>query len=319
MLRNQRECSFLWGFWSGRRHCPWFNRSIKRSLVRILELVNIFRQVPCYSTVESFLVQSFLLWPLLKPSCARTTLVRFTFLNDASRWTRSFLNFYVVPRALGEFDGEIWSQIWNFPQNRLSPRVIFGHTTQLYSLLHQSNWSFRTTFLSLFAVRSQTCPFIWPLHKSPCASSWNYMSLLWNIVHVLFTEHTLPLSFLRRLSVLFDSWWLILSPQLRSGLWSFEFSSSDQDEVLQMFSILKNSHVHYFEWFLGRTKPRRSEAEQNLVISTRTILPGSHNRAWSHRTSKSWTSSFCERILNKSECSCAASWAPVARKCSQIM
>ena len=130
MLRNQPQCSFLWGFWSGRRHCPWFNRSIKRSFVRILELVNIFRQLPCYSAVESFLVQGFLLWPLLKPSCARTTLVRFALLNGASRWTRSFPICCAVPRALGEFDGVIWSQIWNFPQNRLSPRVIFGHTTQ---------------------------------------------------------------------------------------------------------------------------------------------------------------------------------------------
>ena len=109
---------------------------------------------------------------------------------------------------------------------------------------------------------------------------WNCVSLFWNIVHVLSTEHTLPLSFQRRISVLFDSWWLILFPQLRSGLWSFEFSSSDTYEVLQMFSILKNSHVHYFEWFLGRTMPRRSDAEQNLVISTRTILPGSHLKAY---------------------------------------
>ena len=43
------------------------------------------------------------------------------------------------------------------------------------------------------------------------------------------------------------------------------------------------------------------------------------NRAWSHRTSKSCTSSFCERRLNKSESPCTASRAPVARKCSQIM
>ena len=39
-------------------------------------------------------------------------------------------------------------------------------------------------------------------------------------------------------------------------------------------------------------------------------------RAWSHRTSKSWTSSFCERTWNKSECPCTASWAQVAPKCS---
>ena len=64
---------------------------------------------------------------------------------------------------------------------------------------------------------------------------WNYMSLLSNIVHVLSTQHNLTLCSPRRLSFLFDSWWLILFPQLRFGLWSFEFSSSDQYDVLQIF------------------------------------------------------------------------------------
>ena len=40
------------------------------------------------------------------------------------------------------------------------------------------------------------------------------------------------------------------------------------------------------------------------------------NRDWSHRTSKSWTSSFCKRILEKSESPCTASEAPIARKFS---
>ena len=43
---------------------------------------------------------------------------------------------------------------------------------------------------------------------------WTCMSLLWNIVHVLSTDNTLPRSSLRRLSFLFDSWWLILFPQV---------------------------------------------------------------------------------------------------------
>ena len=38
---------------------------------------------------------------------ARTALVKFTHLNDASRWTLSFPIFYVVPGSLGEFDGVI--------------------------------------------------------------------------------------------------------------------------------------------------------------------------------------------------------------------
>ena len=33
-----------------RQHCPGFNRNLKRSFVRILELVNIFRQIPrCFA------------------------------------------------------------------------------------------------------------------------------------------------------------------------------------------------------------------------------------------------------------------------------
>ena len=39
------EFSFFWRFWSGRRVCPGFNRRVKRSFVRILQLANIFRQV----------------------------------------------------------------------------------------------------------------------------------------------------------------------------------------------------------------------------------------------------------------------------------
>ena len=109
---------------------------------------------------------------------------------------------------------------------------------------------------------------------------WNCMSLLLNIVPVLSTENTLPLSFLRKLSGLLNSWWLILFPLFRSWLWSFEFSSSDQCEVLQMSSIVNNLFAHYFEWFLQRTKPKHSEAEQNLVILTCTILSGSHLKAY---------------------------------------
>ena len=126
---------------------------------------------------------------------------------------------------------------------------------------------------------------------------WNFMSLLSNIVHVLSTQHTLPVSSPRMPSFLFDSWWLILFPQLRFGLWSFEFSSSDQYEVLQMSSIVNNLSVHWFERCLDRTTtPRRSEAEQresfnfDLYNHSRIISEGiSHadNRAWSHRTSKS--------------------------------
>ena len=46
-----------------------------------------------------------------------------------------------------------------------------------------------------------------------------------------------------------------------------------------MSSIVNNSTVHCFEQFLDRTKLKRSEAEQSVVILTCTILPGSHLKA----------------------------------------
>ena len=53
------------------------------------------------------LVQGLVLCPFLKSRSARIALMRFALLNGASRWTRSFPNFYLVPRALVEFDGVI--------------------------------------------------------------------------------------------------------------------------------------------------------------------------------------------------------------------
>ena len=96
------------------------------------------------------------------------------------------------------------------------------------------------------------------------------------------------------LSFLFDSWWLILFPQRRFGLWSFEFASSDQYEVLQMSSIVNNLSVHWFERFLDRTTTsRRSEAEFfnfDLYNHSRIIsesISRADNWTWSHLASKS--------------------------------
>ena len=152
---------------------------------------------------------------------------------------------------------------------------------------------------------------------------WNYMILLWNIVYVPSTENTLTLSSQRRLSFLFDSWSLILVPPHRSEPWSFEFSSSDQNEVLQLSSIVNNSAFHCFEQFLNHTKPSIwSWAEFcnfDLYNPSRIKSEGislTDNSAWSHLTSKSWTSPFYKLIGNKSGCACAASQATVARKYS---
>ena len=59
----------------------------------------------------------------------------------------------------------------------------------------------------------------------------------------------------------------------------FEFSSSDQYEVLQLSSIVNSSAFHYFEQFLDHTKPTQSEVEQysaifDLYSPTRIISEG---------------------------------------------
>ena len=71
------------------------------ALTRIFELVDTFRQVPCYSAGASFLVQGSEKCLLLKSGSARVALVRFTLVNDASRWTLSFPNLNVVPHVVG--------------------------------------------------------------------------------------------------------------------------------------------------------------------------------------------------------------------------
>ena len=103
---------------------------------------------------------------------------------------------------------------------------------------------------------------------------WNYRSLLLNTVHLLSNDSILPPSSPRRLSFLSGSWLLLLSQRSRSGLWSFEFSSTDPFEVLQLSSILNSSVAHWFVQFLGRTKPIQSDAAQNPALLTCIILPG---------------------------------------------
>ena len=95
-------------------------------------------------------------------------------------------------------------------------------------------------------------------------------------------------------------------------------------KVLQTFAIVNNLSVRCFERFLGRTKPRQSEAEQSPVIWSCTILPGSHLKAcrWliieldpiqrrnlgrRHSGSVYWTNLSVLVPLHK---------APVARQCS---
>ena len=105
-----------------------------------------------------------------------------------------------------------------------------------------------------------------------------------------------------------------------------EFSSSDPYEVLQLSSIVNNSASHCFEQILDRTKQTQSEAEQNSVILTCSILPGSYLRAFHSLITVHdpiWRRNLEHRrsvSLQRTNLSpCTASYAPVARKYSKIV
>ena len=101
--------------WSGPANDQTSEGEKNVAFVFFFELKDTLRQIPCYSAGMLFLVQRFVLCLLLTLGIARSALMRFTLLNDASRWTLSFPNFDVVPRTIGECDGAIWSQFSNFP------------------------------------------------------------------------------------------------------------------------------------------------------------------------------------------------------------
>ena len=154
------------------------------ALSLVFDLIDILCQVPCASGGVSFLLQGFLPCPFLKSGSARIAIVRFTLLNDVSRWALSFPNYYVVSCALGELDGVIRSHFSNFPQIRLFLMAILGNTTRLNSLSQRSHCSFpplvfdfllgcspasvpeKTT--DILFIRIQTCKF---MHTGGCHES----------------------------------------------------------------------------------------------------------------------------------------------------
>ena len=66
---------------------------------------------------------------------------------------------------------------------------------------------------------------------------------------------------------------------LRFSSHSFSLSHGISS-VTRSHSARSWCQIPWVLWFLARTKPRQSEAEQNPAIWTRTILPGSHLKAY---------------------------------------
>ena len=182
-------------------------------------------------------------------------------------------------RLVIQTHGKVPEFTWHILQN-LNRHGISLSIHWVFLFTAWSLWECLSLAISLFCLR------IVHFVSDPChcfqrlgCHDWNCVGLIWNTVHVHFTENTLLLSFQRRLSFLYDPWWLISCPQHRSRLWSFEFSSSDQHEVSQL-SLICDSSVPWFAPFLDRTMPSQSEFDQNLPVLTCTILPGSCLRAF---------------------------------------
>ena len=100
MLRSQPRILVPLGVLKWAPALPWLQWRVKRGSFRIFELG------PALCGVI-FLGARFRLVSCPQPGSGRIALMKFTLLNDSLRWTLSFPNFCVVPRALGEFDGVI--------------------------------------------------------------------------------------------------------------------------------------------------------------------------------------------------------------------
>ena len=98
---------------------PRLRRESRTHVFSFFELIDTFRRLPYSSVGASILFEGFVLSPFIEFWSPRNSLLRFIFLHDSPRWTLSLPNFYVTHRALGELDGVIRPQVFNFPQNRL--------------------------------------------------------------------------------------------------------------------------------------------------------------------------------------------------------
>ena len=157
---------------------------------------------------------------------------------------------------------------------------------------------------------------------------WNYMNLLWSIVHVPSIENTLSLSSHRRLCFLF--WLSVTDPRSTTSFRILKF------QFLIIWSLWKFAPVFICWWFRSPLFRATSWSNKAITIWSWTefcdfdlynpsridsedISP-TVKSAWSHRTSKSRTSSsFCKLVANNFASPCTASKAPVARKNSKIM
>ena len=121
----------------------------------LFEFINIPGQLPGVSAGAPLLFQGFALRSFLEFWSPWISLLRCAILNSL-RWTLLVPNFHATHRGLRELDCVIRSQLSIFPQHRLSPRAIMGHTTQLNSPFQLSHRSF---------LRHLSLTFYWAAHQ----------------------------------------------------------------------------------------------------------------------------------------------------------
>ena len=125
---------------------------------------------------------------------------------------------------------------------------------------------------------------------------WNYVSLLSNIVPLLSIGSTLPPW------ALFPFWLLNIDLLTTISLRTLKFRLIN----IKFYRCLQSWKTH-----LSIVSNSFLVVQSQYSLNpSRTISVGvspTDDKAWSHRTSKSWTSSFCKRILNKSDRPCTPS------------
>ena len=216
-------------------------------------------------------------------------------------------------------DTNIYSTFFNFrisTESEFFVRAFISVAFFTVSLCLRSwcRWR-RSSFSSLTTATVARCYFVMT------ETAWVFFGTL-SICLPLKTLFHLP--FKRRLSFIFDS---LVTDNLSTtsvrtlkfrGLiiwptWSFTDVFNRKYLGCPLFRTVSFSYKAKTVWSL--TGSRNFDLYSPFRITSEG-LSLTDSRAWSHWTTKSWTSSFCKLTLNKFDSPCTASEAPVARKCA---
>ena len=140
--------------YSGMHHTrPNIWKRMNRRFLPIFEVVDIFRQIPCFSADPSFLSESYFLCSVLKFWNTRIAFLMLAFLTKLNylRWTFFFPEMLcnVPSRVLGEQDCDL-IQFPSFSVQKTLWFCTLEHATQFCKPLQWNDQSFSSTVLRLF-------------------------------------------------------------------------------------------------------------------------------------------------------------------------